>query len=156
MALPDKSLIFLKARYLTINFIGLAMIAAVFVYAGLVEVVKWQWSPFSGFAKLPPATADLLRYIFLALAAAQYMIIKIVHKIVLAQSLDNLPQAAIITFALCEAVAILGLALFLLSGNSQDFYIFMALSLLFFYLNFPKYDQWETLVKAGAPGKRAR
>jgi hypothetical protein len=148
MALPDKSLISLKARYLTINFIGLAMIAAVFIYAGLVEVVKWQWSPFTGFAQLSPGTADLLRYIFLALAAAQYVIIKVVQKIVLAQSSDNLPQAAIITFALCEAVAILGLALFLLAGNSQDFYIFMALSLLFFYLNFPKYDQWEQMVKA--------
>ena len=144
----------LKARYLTVNFIGLAMIAAVFIYAGVVEVITWQWSPFTGFARLDPHTAGLLRYIFLALAAGQYVMIKIIRKIVLAHSLDNLPQAAIVTLALCESVALLGLVLFLLCGNSLDFYIFMFISLGFFYLFFPKYEQWEKLVNAGSSGKR--
>jgi hypothetical protein len=148
--LKDKN-IALKARYLTVNFIGLAMIAAVFVYAGVVEVIKWQWSPFTGVARLDPHTAGLLRYIFLALAAGQYVMIKVIRKIVLAQSLDNLPQAAIITFALCESVALLGLVLFLLAGHSLDFYIFMVISLGFFYLFYPKYEQWEQLMKADTP-----
>ncbi len=154
MALPKNSHIALKARYLSVNFIGLAMIAAVFVYAGVVEVIKWRWAPFAGFAALPAATASLLKYIFLALAAGQYFIIKIIQKIVLAQSVDNLPQAAIITFALCETVAILGLVLFLLTGNGLDFYVFMVISLGFFYVYFPKYEQWEELVKAGRAQKK--
>ena len=33
-----RSLTTLKARYLAVNFIGLAMIASVFVYAGVVEL----------------------------------------------------------------------------------------------------------------------
>ena len=37
-----RSLTTLKARYLVVNFIGLAMIASVFVYAGVVELIKWQ------------------------------------------------------------------------------------------------------------------
>lgn len=151
--LKDQN-IALKARYLTVNFIGLAMIAAVFVYAGVVEVIKWQWAPFAGFAKLDPHTASLLKYIFLALAAGQYAMIKIVQKIVLAQSLDPLPQAAVITFALCESVALLGLVLFLLVGNSLDFYIFMVISLGFFYRFFPKYEQWEEMVSRGSPRKK--
>jgi hypothetical protein len=65
----------LKSRYLAVNFIGLAMIAAIFVYAGVVEFIKWQWAPFQGFATLPAQTESLLRYILLALAAAQYVII---------------------------------------------------------------------------------
>ena len=146
--LKDKN-ITLKARYLAVNFIGLAMIAAVFVYAGVVEVIKWQWAPFAGFAGLPPRQTDLLKYIFLAMAAAQYGAIKLLQKIVPARSADNLPQAAIITFALSEAVAILGLVLFLLAGNAMDFYIFMVISLGFFYLFFPKYEQWEQVVRAG-------
>ncbi|MFZ5448006.1 MAG: hypothetical protein ACOZFS_05150 [Thermodesulfobacteriota bacterium] len=146
----DKN-ITLKSRYLAINFVGLAMIAAVFVYAGVVEVIKWQWAPFSGFAKLPPQTASLLKYIFLALAAAQYFIIKVVHKLILAQSPDNLPQAAIVTFALCESVAVFGLVLFLLTGNALDFYVFMVISLGFFYLFFPKYEQWEQMVSTTIP-----
>jgi hypothetical protein len=137
----------LKARYLAINFIGLAMIASVFVYAGVVELIKWQWAPFAGFTRLDPGTATLLKYIFLGLAAAQYGIIKVVNQVVPARSPANLPQAAIITFALCESVAILGLVLFLLAGNALDFYVFMVISLGFFYLFFPKYDQWEQRVR---------
>ena len=91
----------------------------------------------------------LLKYAFLAIAAAQYGAIKVVQKIVPAKSVDNLPQTAIITFALCETVAVLGLVLFLLAGNAMDFYIFMMISLGFFYLFFPKYEQWEQRMNAG-------
>ena len=149
-----RSLTALKARYLAVNFIGLAMIAAVFVYAGVVEVIKWQYAPFAGFARLDPRTVGLLRYAFLALAAAQFGIIKVVQKIIPAGSVDNLPQTAIITFALCESVAVLGLVLFLLAGNALDFYIFMTISLGFFYLFFPKYDQWEQRVNAEGPPRK--
>jgi hypothetical protein len=146
----------LKSRYLAVNFIGLAMIAAVLVYAGVVELIKWQWAPFHGFAQLPPQTASLLRYIFLALAAAQFVIIKLVQKIVPARSLDNLPQAAIITFALCETVAIFGLVLFLLNGDGLDFYVFMVISLGYFYLFFPKYEHWEQMVHAATPPQKKK
>jgi hypothetical protein len=151
-----NSPIALKTRYLAVNFIGLAMIASVFVYAGVVEWIKWQWAPFAGFSQLDPRQATLLKYIFLALAAAQYGAIKLVQKIVPARSVDNLPQAAIITFALCESVAVLGLVLFLLTGNSLDFYIFMLISLSFFYLFYPKYDDWEKRVNAAGPGQKAQ
>jgi hypothetical protein len=151
-----KSPIALKTRYLAVNFIGLAMIASVFVYAGVVEWIKWQWAPFAGFFQLAPAQAALLKYIFLAFAAIQYGVIKFVQKIVPARSVDNLPQAAIITLALCESVAVLGLVLFLLAGNTLDFYIFMLISLSFFYLFYPKYDDWEKRVNAAGPAPKAQ
>jgi len=143
----DKSFTILKARYLAINFIGLAMIAAVFVYAGVVELIKWQLAPFAGFAKLDPHTVSLLKYAFLALAAAQFGVIKVMQKILPTKSADNLSLAAVITFALCEVVAVLGLGLFLLAGQTLDFYIFMVISLGFFTLLFPKYEQWENHIK---------
>jgi hypothetical protein len=148
-----RSAVALKARYLAVNFIGLAMIAGVFVLAGVVELIKWQWAPFAGFAGFTPRQTDLLRYIFLAMAAVQFGAIKLVQKIVPAKSVDNLPQAAIITFALCEAVAVLGLVLFLVGGNSMDFNIFMLISLGFFHLFYPRYKQWEKRVNAGGPGE---
>jgi hypothetical protein len=151
-----RSVTTLKARYLAVNFIGLAMIAAVFVYAGVVELIKWQLAPFAGFAKLDPRTAGLLRYVLLAVAAAQYGAITVIQKIVPARSVDSLPQAAIISFALCEAVAILGLVLFLLAGNSLDFYVFMVISLGFFYLFYPKYENWEKLVSVNNPSQKNR
>jgi hypothetical protein len=55
--------------------------------------------------------------------------------------------AAIITFSLCEAVALLGLVLFLLAGNAMDFYTFMFLSLFYFWFFFPKYQDWEERLK---------
>jgi hypothetical protein len=144
----------LKARYLAVNFIGLAMIAAVFVYAGVVELLKWRWAPFAGFARLDPHTIGLLKYAFLALAAAQYGIIKALQKILPAKTVDHLAQAAVITFALCEAVALFGLVLFLLAGNAMDFYVFMVISLGFFYLFFPKYARWEQRMNVGIPGNK--
>ena len=144
-----RSLTTLKARYLAINFIGLAMIAAVFVYAGVVELLKWKWAPFTGFTSLDPQTVVFIKYAFLALAAAQFGIIKAVQKILPAPSVEKLSLTAIITFALCESVGVLGLVLFLLAGNSMDFYIFMVISLGFFTLFFPKYEQWEQRVRAG-------
>ena len=151
-----KSPIALKTRYLAVNFIGLAMIASVFVYAGVVEWIKWQWAPFAGFSQLEPRQATVLKYIFLALAGAQYGAIKLVQKIVPARSVDNLPQAAIITLALCESVAVFGLVLFLLTGQAVDFYIFMLISLSFFYLFYPKYDDWEKRVNAAGPAPKAQ
>ncbi|HLD48216.1 MAG TPA: hypothetical protein VJA64_10350 [Desulfobaccales bacterium] len=145
-----RSLTTLKARYLVINFIGLAMIASVFVYAGVVEVIKWRMSPFAGFATLDPQTVAIIKYAFLALAAAQFGIIKALQKILPTRSVENLSLSAIITFALCESVAVLGLVLFLLAGQGMDFYIFMVISLGFFYLFFPKYEQWEQRVRDGS------
>jgi F0F1-type ATP synthase membrane subunit c/vacuolar-type H+-ATPase subunit K len=143
-----RSLTTLKARYLVVNFIGLAMIAAVFVYAGVVEVIKWKLAPFAGFAGLEPHTAAQIKYIFLALAAAHFGVIKAVGKILPSRSVENLSTTAVITLALCEAVALLGLVLFLLAGQAMDFYIFMVISLGFFTLFFPKYDQWEERLRA--------
>ena len=149
-----RSLTTLKARYLAINFIGLAMIASVFVYAGVVEVIKWRMAPFAGFATLDPPTVAFIKYAFLALAAAQFGIIKALQKILPTRSVENLSLAAIITFALCESVAVLGLVLFLLAGQGMDFYIFMVISLGFFYLFFPKYEQWEERLRAGGSAER--
>lgn len=136
----------LKQRYLVINFIGLAMIASVFVYAVIVEIFKRYYAPFTGFADLPPHLADMLRYILLFVALVFYLLIRVIQKRLTAKSPKLLPSIAIATFALCEAVAIFGLMLFLLTGNSLDFYTFFATSLFLFYLFFPKYDQWERLM----------
>jgi len=140
----------LKKRYLAVNFIGLAMIGSVFIYAVVVEILQRVYAPFTGFASFPEGTADLLTYLFLFLALVNYFLIRFISKNLIARSPQHLPQAAIITFALCEAVAVFGLVLFLLTGNSFNFYIFFAFSLFLFYINFPKYDHWERIVSSAA------
>jgi F0F1-type ATP synthase membrane subunit c/vacuolar-type H+-ATPase subunit K len=138
---PD--LLELKKRYLAVNFIGLAMIASVFVYAVVVEVLKRTLAPFQGLAGLPADTAQTLKYVFVALALGNFLLIKIIGKALAARGAQYLALSGVITFALCEAVGLLGLVLFLLNGNPMDFYLFMLLSLFYFWLYFPKYRDWE-------------
>ncbi len=135
-------------RYLTVNFIGLALIGSVFIYAVVVEVLKRAFAPFAGFAALTPAQVQMLKYIFIALAIADFFLIKFIQKILGARSIQQLVQAAIITFALSESVAVFGLVLFLLAGRAQDFYLFMFLSVFYFWFFFPKYQNWEDQLRA--------
>jgi hypothetical protein len=138
----------LKMRYLTVNFIGLALIGSVFIYAVVVEVLKRALAPFPGFTTLTPAQVQMLKYIFVALAIATFFIIKFIQKILGARSIEQLVQAAIITFILSESIAVFGLVLFLLAGKRLDFYLFMFLSLFYFWFFFPKYQDWEAQLRA--------
>ena len=142
----------LKIRYLRVNFVGLAMIGSVFIYALVVEVLKRTLAPFAGFGGFTPAQAQMLKYLLVALAFANFFIIKIIQKVLGAGSTEKLIRATVVTFALCEAVSLFGLALFLLDGNAMDFYTFMFLSLFYFWLFFPKYQDWED--RLGIPGTK--
>jgi F0F1-type ATP synthase membrane subunit c/vacuolar-type H+-ATPase subunit K len=144
----------LKMQYLKVNFIGLAMIGSVFLYAVVLEVLKRTITPFAGFGTLTPAQAQTLKYIFAALAIGDFFLVKFIQKILGARSVTQLMQAAIITFALCEGVAVFGLVLFLLAGQAMDFYTFMFLSLFYFWFFFPKYQDWEAQLGA-QPAKGA-
>jgi hypothetical protein len=114
----------------------------------LVEVCKRLLPSFSGFLVLTASQAQLLKYLLVALAFGQFFLIKAVQKFLAPRGVPYLPQAAVITFFLCEAVALLGLALFLLQGHPMDFYVFMLLSLFYFWLFFPKYKDWEAKLQA--------
>jgi F0F1-type ATP synthase membrane subunit c/vacuolar-type H+-ATPase subunit K len=139
----------LKRKYLAVNLIGLIMIASVFLYAAVVEIIKRFLAPFAGFALLTKETVDLVRYLLGFAAMADFFLIRIILKKYSAAPAPNLPLAAIITFSLCESVALYGLVLFLLAGSPLDFYIFMTISLAFFYIYFPKYDKWEKAMGLG-------
>jgi hypothetical protein len=132
------------------------MIGSVFIYAVVVEVLKRTQAPFAGFADLTPAQVQMLKYIFVALAIGHFFLIKFIQKILVAGTVERLFQAAVVTFALSESVAIFGLVLFLLAGKAMDFYLFMFLSLFYFWFFYPKYQDWEARMRAqpssGSPG----
>jgi F0F1-type ATP synthase membrane subunit c/vacuolar-type H+-ATPase subunit K len=135
----------LTQQFKTINYIGLAMIASVFIYAGIVTGINQGYIPLKLRQTLEAQTAATVKYILLFVAALHYFIIRFFQKISL-KAVNRLAPGAIITFALSEAVAIYGLVLFFLNGNSTDFFIFMALSLFYFYLFYPRYQEWEALL----------
>jgi hypothetical protein len=142
----------LKLRYLRVNFIGLAMIGSVFLYAAVVEVLKRVLAPFTGFAALTPPQAQMMKYLFIALALANFFLIKFIQKILGSRTVEQLVQAAIVSLAMSEAVAIFGLMLFLLTGSALDFYTFMFLSLFYFWFFFPKIKDWEAQLGASPVG----
>jgi hypothetical protein len=124
------------------------------MYAGVIVVLQRVLAPFSGFAALAPAQVQTLKYLFVALALGIFFLIKFLQRIIGARSVEQLFQGAIVTFALSESVAVLGLVLFLLAGNPVDFYLFMFLSLFYFWFFYPKYKDWEAQL-SGQPGSGA-
>jgi hypothetical protein len=59
----------------------------------------------------------------------------------------RLLNLSLIIYALSESIAIYGLILFLLAGNSLNFYIFLMLCLVCLGIYFPRYGQWESWAK---------
>ena len=137
----------LKREYRLSTIIYIAMIVTVFVYAVVVELIKKNFAPFKGFAPFPEVY--ILRYVFLGLTIADFFLIKFIWRKLLSASTQKLIETSIITYALCESVAIYGLILFLAAGSSLDFYTFMILSLSFFGVYFPRYGHWKKWVKEG-------
>lgn len=134
----------LQQQFKTTNFIGLAMMAAVFLYAGLVLGIDKGYIPYKAPQTLDAGVLTKVKYVLLAVSLAHYFVIRFFQKFSL-KSVAYLPAGSILTFALCEAVAVYGLVIFLLTGIATDFYIFMLLALLYFYLFYPKYGDWEKL-----------
>jgi len=132
-------------QFRTTNYIGLAMIGSVFIYAGLVLGISHGFIP----VKLRPAlsidAAANTKYILLFISLGHYFIIKFFQKVAV-KAANRLPAASMLTFFLSEAVGIYGLVLFFLSGNANDFFIFMAVSLFYFFIFYPKYAEWEKLL----------
>lgn len=139
-----------QQQFKTTNYIGLAMMGSVFIYAAIVLAIDQGYIPYQAKIDIFPG----IKYILLFISVLHYFIIRFFQKFSL-KSAAYLPAGAIITFALCEAVAIYGLVLFLLTKNSTDFFIFMCISLLYFYLFYPRYADWERLWKqSGSPNPK--
>ncbi len=140
----------LQQQFKTTNYIGLAMMASVFLYAVIVIGIDKAYIPYHASHRIDIGILATVKYILLAISILHYFIIRFIQKFSL-NSAAYLPAASVLTFALCEAVSLYGLVLFFLSGNSMDFYIFMLISLLYFYIFYPNYADWEKLWHQGSP-----
>jgi hypothetical protein len=151
----------LKKAYRTTMLIGLWMIGCVFAYAIIVELVKTSGHSLG--ATSPAPAADILRYVLFGVAAVIFFLIRTINNHFLAgdilitgrkgaasrysPDIQLLMTAAVITYAFCESIAVLGLVLYFLGGSPAEFYMFMLISLFFFSVYFPKYGRWEEWLK---------
>jgi hypothetical protein len=140
--------------------ISFAFIFSLVIYAALVEF-------FLGDLNLGTGSPGLgyLKYILMAIAAVEVVMMLIIKNRILpgeapflqesgskkdspgpdeAQFINRLRTAHIITYALCESIAIYGLILFILEKDKTIFYAFLGVSLFLMLIHFPKYDDWKS------------
>jgi hypothetical protein len=142
--------------------LGGALVGSIVVDAVIVELIRATRAPFTGFA--PHVPIDTLRMVFIVLAVADLVAIRFVRAQMLgaasrgaAAVVDESDRArrlftvSIVVLALCLAVAIYGLVLFLIGGRGLDFYTFAFVSLLAMAVHFPRLAQWEAWAKDLAP-----
>jgi len=146
--------------------VGGALVGSIVVDAVIVELIRATRAPFGGFA--PHVPIDTLRMVLIVLAIADLVAIRFVRAQMLgaargAAPATNAPYRArglftvsVVLLALCLAVAIYGLVLFLIGGRGLDFYTFAFVSLLAMAVHFPRLAQWEEWVKDMAPAREPR
>lgn len=148
----------LKQTYRTVVLIYASFTSSLLVYIGIGEALIWEYAPFTGFAPLSQAALLRLRLLFTMTSLSIAVGAKPLQGLLSARPLPagfseqarlTAPlavrlRAAIITFALLESMALLGLILFLFNGQRVDLYGFVAFAALLSLLHFPRYTDWET------------
>lgn len=154
---PDAEL---KRGFRTTIIVSEALVASLFLYALMVELIKSQLRPFSGFlvSRLHHQT---LRYFFFGAAAGAVVLIRFAGRSLLKtrpgedlrELISRLGRTAVITSALGELPAIIGFILFLLTGYSRDFYILLFVSLFLEFMYFPRLKVWQEVAGERPPHK---
>jgi hypothetical protein len=152
---PDAEL---KRGFRTAIVVAGALAASLFLYALMVELIKSQLRPFSGFL-VSGLHRQTLRYLFFGAAAGAVVLIRFAGKALLKKrSGEDLPQlisrldrTAVITSALGELPAVLGFILFLLTGYSRDFYPLLFVSLFLEFMYFPRFSVWQDAARETRP-----
>jgi len=150
----------LKNAQKTALIISFAFIFSLGIYVGLVEFLLGDLDLGMGSTNL-----GFLRYVFMAFAAVEVVLMLIIKNRILSgqtkfiqqpdsgkdspkpgegEFINRLRSAHIITFALCESIAIYGLILFILEKDKTVFYAFLGVSLFLMLVHFPKYDDWKS------------
>ena len=135
-----------------------AMVASTVLYALVVEVISVFQAPFEGFG--PSTQPSILRTALWTLGIVEAGLIGLVRRALLARSRSEgaaaqarrLISTAVVTAALAEVPAILGLVLFMLSGLRGDFYALLTLSLALQTIYFPRLDGWREWAAEPASG----
>lgn len=127
-----------------------AMVASILAYLVVAEVIRMQNQPFTGFAPgaAPPKDVFFIGALiaFIGIRMARNAILKGVGADPAAR-LNRLRTATIVSLVMTDIPAVIGLVLFLMTGNTQEFYVMVALSLVGVALYFPKLHHWEAWLR---------
>jgi len=103
-----------------------------------------------------PPLSFVLKYFPFVDAVLTVIFVSILNLFLLKRAPANRPASAylwrlllisIISYALCEAVAIEGLGAYIIGGNKTEFYLIWGMALLLLMFYFPRYSQWEKYIR---------
>lgn len=143
----------LRAHLRPATLVGSAIIISLVVYLGIVEVLRAVLRPFRGFVAV--GNFQSLRLAAFFAAAAVILLILLLRPRLfrrdarddVATSCRRLQKASLVILVLGEIPAILGLGLFLVAGNTRDFYTLLIASLVLTFIQFPRRAAWEEWLK---------
>ena len=135
-----------------------ALVASLFLYAIMVEVIKSRLKPFPGLF-VSGLRHQTLRYLFFSAAVGAVVLVRLAGRAMLKVMpgedyhglIMRLSRTAVITSALGELPAVLGFILFLLTGFSRDFYLLLFASLFLEFMYFPRLSVWRDLARERFP-----
>jgi hypothetical protein len=143
----------LRQAYRTTTIVCAAMIAALFPYLAVVELVRGHLG--GSDYLLDARQIELLAYVLYGLALLPFIVPHLIKRHVTAAApregettlLIRLRTATFLSYALSEVPAVFGLVLFFLAGLHKAFYVLWFLSLLSMLLHFPRLRTWEELTR---------
>ena len=144
----------LKRTYKTSAILYVAFMLTLIIYLVVFTLFKSQIPDFQGM--MERIDFPWLRYAFYALGFLQVFLIKFIRETATKSIttvdakilISHLQRMSMISAALCEVPALLGLVLFFLSGSAQDFYVLLIMSFVLFIMYFPRSKNWEEWIKS--------
>ncbi|WP_221053166.1 hypothetical protein [Methylomonas koyamae] len=141
----------------TFRFITILTMLYLLVYVVCATYLYWHYQVFFGY--VPVALAWPLRLLFMVAALAVYPLLRLQSRLPLAernytQRVQRGHRQALRSALLANAVAWLGLPLFLLCGNKLDFYMMLLVGGVYHRDFYPRLSDWEQLLQV-APANPA-
>jgi hypothetical protein len=142
----------LQKAYRMAVILASALIASLFIYVAIVEIMRSQQDVFTGY--LEGEIKQVLRYAFYGLAVLQVVIIRLIRGLLLRKTpqekevvlIPRILKASLFTQVLAEVPALFGLMLFFLCGMNVDFYVLTFVSLVLMFMFFPRFNNWKDWV----------
>jgi F0F1-type ATP synthase membrane subunit c/vacuolar-type H+-ATPase subunit K len=129
-----------KKQFFIARLLYMAFFASLFIYALAAELLSGRVQRFDWQMTQGPDYMTL-RYVIYGVAIILIILVRSLRRTLLKKI--PIQTTAIITAAICESPAILGLVLFMLTGIKRDFYFLLAISLFLLFMYFPRYSHTE-------------
>ena len=138
----------MKRKFQTAWAVHLAMMGGLLIYVLLIEIASGR------FFELPPLQptegALNIRYLIYGAAILVVLVLRWVRPVFVRKTPVSEGEAAgkllaqtLFTASLCEIPVLLGVVLYVLLGYKPDFYFLLIVSLILFFMYFPRLPRWQ-------------